>query len=90
MKQKKLRIEPRTINDMTHKAIEKEYTGSIQTLSNNDGSNNHYLGSELIPSNSIFKPIYNLGVWLSPDDDESALLSVAILLFTGTDRLERC
>ena len=84
---KKQRIEPRcTINNMTQKVIGQEDTGSIETLRDNDESSNHYLGSELILTDSMFKPICNLGVWLSPDDDENAHLSVAILLFTGTDK----
>ena len=84
---KKLRIESRcTINNKNQKVIEKEDTGSIETSSDNDESNNLDLGSELILSDSMFKPIYNLGVWLSPDDDENAHLSVPVLLFTGTDK----
>ena len=74
------------MNNLTQKVRENEESGSIGILNYNDESNDHNLGSELILSDSVFKPIYNLGVWLAPDDYQNAHVSVAILLFTSTDK----
>jgi len=43
-------------------------------------------GAELILSEFNFKPIYNIGIWESTDGDGSRRVSVAILLFSGSDK----
>ena len=63
-----------------------EVNDSIEVLSDCNESNDGNGGSEILLHDSIFKPIYTLGVWLAPDDDENSQISVAILLFSGTDK----
>ena len=67
---KQQQIEPRLpTNSMTQRVVENEGNGSIETLRENDESNNHNLSPKLILSDSMIKPMYNLGVLLPPDDD---------------------
>ena len=40
-----------------------------------------------LEEDSIFKPIYSIGYWNDPDDNDSPCASVAILSFTGVDKL---
>ena len=43
------------------------------------------VGFETISSDFNFKPIYSIGAWQEPDEDDNRFVSVAILLFTGQD-----
>ncbi len=40
-------------------------------------------GIEVVLSEFFFKPIYALGVWQKPDDNDNRYVSIAFLLFTG-------
>ena len=56
---------------------------SVPAEVNSHGNGN--FGMELISSEFYFKPIYSLGAWQKPDDNDNRYISVAILLFTGQD-----
>lgn len=47
----------------------------------NDGNN----GAEILFHESVFKPMYILGCWCTPDNDENPHISVSILLVSGPD-----
>ena len=42
---------------------------------------------EIVENDSAFKPIYSIGYWNDPDDNDSPCASVAILSFTGVDKI---
>lgn len=43
-------------------------------------------GAEVIMSDLQFKPIYSIGAWQEPDENDNRYVSVAILMFTGQDK----
>ena len=64
--------------------IDEKSSASVEEVPEDDQTNDACTGEEIVHSDSMFKPIYNIGVWLSPDDDENTHVCVAILLFSGT------
>ena len=45
-----------------------------------------YSGKEILLPDTLFKPIYSVGVWENPDDRDNKRISVAILMCTGTEK----
>ena len=55
-------------------------------MSTSDHGNDVMDGTESINDPTVFKPIYTVGYWEDPDDNDNPCASVAILNFSGIDR----
>ncbi len=86
---KRRKLDPRcTIPDLASKGPDSDSSISVPAENEQENGlpNQNKTGEEIVLLDAFSKPIYTIGVWLFPDEEENAHVSVAILLFSGTDK----
>lgn len=75
-------IPDNSINDCeSNRSLEIDESVVAEDRSMVDGD----FGMEIGLSEFFFKPIYSIGAWQKPDDNDNRYVSIAILFFTGQD-----